>query len=217
MTRSIALSVMTQEYVTASLALGASFWHLVGRTVLPNCLSVVIVQCSLYFAEVLLAEAALSFLGLGEAPPRPTWGNMLYEAQKYMRNAPLGRDLPGGGDRRLGPRAQPLRRRRPRRDGPPHADLSRCLTCDTLGPVPTKNPRVNVVLERPLYEALARLARRDGTSLSLKARDLLRDALETHEDLALDQVARERERTFDRSRALSHREVWQPAGKPKRR
>jgi peptide/nickel transport system permease protein len=95
MTRGIALSVMAQEYVTASRALGTSFRRLLLRTVMPNCLSVVIVQCSLYFAEVLLAEAALSFLGLGEAPPRPTWGNMLYEAQKSMRNAPWLAIFPG--------------------------------------------------------------------------------------------------------------------------
>jgi len=95
MTRGIALSVMAQEYVTASRALGTSVQRLLLRTVVPNCLSVVIVQCSLYFAEVLLAEAALSFLGLGEAPPRPTWGNMLYEAQKNMRNAPWLAIFPG--------------------------------------------------------------------------------------------------------------------------
>jgi peptide/nickel transport system permease protein len=95
MTRGIGLSVLTQEYVTASRALGSSVRRLLLRTVVPNCLSVVIVQCSLYFAEVLLAEAALSFLGLGEAPPRPTWGNMLYEAQKNMRNAPWLAIFPG--------------------------------------------------------------------------------------------------------------------------
>jgi peptide/nickel transport system permease protein len=95
MTRGIALSVLTQEYVTAARGLGASASRVLGRTVLPNCLSVVVVQCSLYFAEVLLAEAALSFLGLGEAPPTPTWGNMLYEAQKNMRNAPWIAIFPG--------------------------------------------------------------------------------------------------------------------------
>lgn len=83
--------------------------------------------------------------------------------------------------------------------------------------MPAKNPRVNVVLERPLYEALSRLARREGTSLSLKARDLLREALEAYEDLALDRIAQDRERTFDRSRSLSHREVWQSSEKLKRR
>ena len=74
-----------------------------------------------------------------------------------------------------------------------------------------------MVLERPLFEALSRLARRDGTSLSLKARDLIRDALETYEDLALDRIAQERERTFDPAKALSHREVWQSARRSKRR
>ncbi|MGH7318894.1 MAG: ABC transporter permease [Candidatus Rokuibacteriota bacterium] len=95
MTRGIALSVLAQDYVVAARALGTSGWRLMGRTILPNCLSVVVVQCSLYFAEVLLAEAALSFLGLGEAPPKPTWGNMLYEAQKHMRNAPWVAIFPG--------------------------------------------------------------------------------------------------------------------------
>jgi peptide/nickel transport system permease protein len=93
--RSIALSVLAQDYVVAASALGASARRLVARTVLPNCLSVIVVQCSLYFAEVLLAEAALSFLGLGESPPRPTWGNMLYESQKHMRNAPWLAVFPG--------------------------------------------------------------------------------------------------------------------------
>lgn len=95
LTRGIALSVLTQEYVTAARGLGTSGVRLLGRTVLPNCLSVVVVQSSLYFAEVLLAEAALSFLGLGEAPPAPTWGGMLYEAQKNMRNAPWIAIFPG--------------------------------------------------------------------------------------------------------------------------
>ncbi len=51
--------------------------------------------------------------------------------------------------------------------------------------MPAKNPRLNVLLERPLYDALGRLARREGASLSIMARDLLRDALERYEDLAL--------------------------------
>jgi len=94
-TRSIALSVLAQEYIVAARALGTSRWRLLGRTVLPNCLSVVVVQLSLYFAEVLLAEAALSFLGLGEAPPTPTWGNILQDSQKYIRNAPWIAIFPG--------------------------------------------------------------------------------------------------------------------------
>ena len=74
--------------------------------------------------------------------------------------------------------------------------------------MPAKNPRVNVVLERPLYEALGRLARREGASLSTKARDLLRDALETHEDIVLAEIAAERERTLDRTKTLTHDAVW---------
>lgn len=74
--------------------------------------------------------------------------------------------------------------------------------------MPAKNPRLNVVLERPVYEALERLARREGTSLSLKARDLLREALEAYEDQVWTGIAEERERTFDRSRALTHEQVF---------
>ena len=94
-TRGIALTVVAQEYIVAAQALGSPLWRLVLRTVLPNCLSVVVVQLSLYFAEVLLAEAALSFLGLGEPPPTPTWGNILHDSQKYIRNAPWIAIFPG--------------------------------------------------------------------------------------------------------------------------
>ncbi len=94
-TRGIALTVVAQEYMVAAQALGSPRWRLVLRTVLPNCLSVVVVQLSLYFAEVLLAEAALSFLGLGEPPPTPTWGNILQDSQKYIRNAPWIAIFPG--------------------------------------------------------------------------------------------------------------------------
>lgn len=77
--------------------------------------------------------------------------------------------------------------------------------------MPTKNPRVNVVLERPLYEALGRVARLEGTSLSTKARDLLKDALEMREDSGLASIAEQRARTLDKGAAMSHREVWRRA------
>ena len=80
--------------------------------------------------------------------------------------------------------------------------------------MPAKNPRVNVVLERPLYDALGRVARLDGASLSTKARDLLRDALELREDAGLLEIAEERARTFDEAAALTHEQVW---GRSKRR
>lgn len=74
--------------------------------------------------------------------------------------------------------------------------------------MPTKNPRVNVVLERPLYESVRRLADKEEISLSLKIRDLVREALEAQEDVALAEIAKEREKTFSRSRALTHKQVW---------
>ena len=80
--------------------------------------------------------------------------------------------------------------------------------------MPTKNPRVNVVLEKPLYESVLRRARKEHISLSLKIRDMVREALADEEDAALAQIAEERERTFERSRALTHKDVW---GVPRRK
>lgn len=74
--------------------------------------------------------------------------------------------------------------------------------------MPAKNPRINVVLEKSLYEALRKIAKKEGLSVSLKARDLLREALETYEDRILEDIASEREKTFDRKKALTHDEIW---------
>ena len=74
--------------------------------------------------------------------------------------------------------------------------------------MPTKNPRINVVLEKPLYESVRRLAKKEDVSLSLKIRDLVREALEAQEDAALAQFADERDKSFKRSRALTHKQVW---------
>ncbi|MDH5202851.1 MAG: toxin-antitoxin system, antitoxin component [Nitrospirota bacterium] len=74
--------------------------------------------------------------------------------------------------------------------------------------MPTKNPRVNVVLETPLYKSVEHLAKRDGVSLSLKVRDLIREALEMEEDVALAVLAEKRERTFSKTKSLKHAEVW---------
>ena len=74
--------------------------------------------------------------------------------------------------------------------------------------MPTKNPRINVVLERPLYDSVRRLAASEDISLSLKIRDLVKEALEGEEDIALAELASERETTFRRRRALSHKQVW---------
>lgn len=77
--------------------------------------------------------------------------------------------------------------------------------------MPARNPRINIVLERPLRDAVRRLARRDGISMSAKVRDLVTRALEDEEDAALVALAEQRERTFRHRAALSHRQVWAAA------
>ena len=74
--------------------------------------------------------------------------------------------------------------------------------------MPAKNPRINIVLEKPVYEAIRKIAKKEGVSVSLKARELLREALETQEDFVLESIAAEREKTFDRKKALTHEEAW---------
>ncbi len=74
--------------------------------------------------------------------------------------------------------------------------------------MPARNPRVNVVLEKPLYDTARRLARRDGISVSSKVRDLVKEALEAEEDVALALLAQGRERTLRRAGLLTHQEVW---------
>ena len=74
--------------------------------------------------------------------------------------------------------------------------------------MPAKNPRINVVLEKPLYNALHSLAEEAGISMSMMMRDLVKEALELREDQSLVDFATERENSFDRGKALSHEAVW---------
>ena len=74
--------------------------------------------------------------------------------------------------------------------------------------MPTRYPRLNVVLERPTFRSVERLAAREGVSLSMKARDLIREALELYEDAYLAERAHERAASFVRSKALTHEQVW---------
>ena len=74
--------------------------------------------------------------------------------------------------------------------------------------MPTKLPRLNVVLEPLTLRSVERLAAQEGVSLSMKARDLIREALELHEDAYLAQRAHERAKSFVRSKALTHEQVW---------
>lgn len=74
--------------------------------------------------------------------------------------------------------------------------------------MPTKNPRINIVLEKPLYNAIKKIAKKEGISISLKARDFIREALETHEDMVLNEIAGKREKTLSKQKSLSHEDVW---------
>ena len=94
-TRASANAVWTREYVLASRACGKSPWHITLHHVLPNIAAVLIVQATIRFAIAILAEAALSYLGLGTQPPQPSWGRMLNEAQTLMFKAPLLAIYPG--------------------------------------------------------------------------------------------------------------------------
>lgn len=74
--------------------------------------------------------------------------------------------------------------------------------------MPSSNPRINVVLEKPVYENIERLAKRDGVSMSMKVRDMVKGALDVEEDIALATIAEKREKTYRRAKALTHDDVW---------
>ena len=93
--RGTVLSVREKEYVEASRAIGNGPLFTLFRHVLPNCAAPLIVMGTALFGSALLAESALSFLGLGVPPPAPTWGNMLSEARGYFVQAPWLAIFPG--------------------------------------------------------------------------------------------------------------------------
>ncbi|HEV8675895.1 MAG TPA: ABC transporter permease [Methylomirabilota bacterium] len=95
--RGSVLVVRELPYVEAAHALGASDIGIIGRHVLPNCLSPVIVQSTFIFALAVLGEAALSFLGVGVPPFVPSWGNILAEGRLYIQQAPWLTLFPGTG------------------------------------------------------------------------------------------------------------------------
>jgi len=94
-TRGAVISVRGREYVTAARALGKGQLGIMLRHVLPNALGPIIVQTSLSLAFAILAEAALSFFGLGTQPPDPSWGRMLSEGRGFLRQAPWMGIFPG--------------------------------------------------------------------------------------------------------------------------
>lgn len=94
-TRASANAVWGREYILAARACGKGRFAITIEHVLPNILSALIVQATIRFAIAILAEAALSYLGLGTQPPQPSWGRMLSEAQTLMFQAPLLAVFPG--------------------------------------------------------------------------------------------------------------------------
>ena len=94
-TRAAANTVWSREFVLAARACGKGPLRITLEHVLPNIASILIVQATIQFAIAILAEAALSYLGLGTQPPQPSWGRMLNEAQQMLFSAPQLALYPG--------------------------------------------------------------------------------------------------------------------------
>jgi peptide/nickel transport system permease protein len=95
LTRGQVLAVKVEDYVEAARAVGNSHLRIALRHVLPNIVAPLIVQATLAIAAAIIAEASLSFLGLGQQPPAPSWGSMLNTAKNYVENAPWMAVWPG--------------------------------------------------------------------------------------------------------------------------
>jgi peptide/nickel transport system permease protein len=95
LTRGQVLSVKVEDYVEAARAVGNPAWRIAVRHILPNILPALLVQATLAIAAAIIAEASLSFLGLGQQPPAPSWGSMLNTAQRFLTNAPWMAVWPG--------------------------------------------------------------------------------------------------------------------------
>ncbi|WP_109482606.1 ABC transporter permease [Paraburkholderia sp. C35] len=95
LTRGQAISVKAEEYVEGARAIGLDHGRIILRYILPNVLPPIIVQASLTVASAIIAEASLSFLGLGQLPPAPSWGSMLNTAKDFVSQAPWMSIFPG--------------------------------------------------------------------------------------------------------------------------
>jgi peptide/nickel transport system permease protein len=95
LTRAQVLNVKVEDYIEAARAVGNPPWRIALRHVLPNIVAPLIVQATLAIAGAVIAEASLSFLGLGQQPPAPSWGSMLNTAKNYVDNAPWMAIWPG--------------------------------------------------------------------------------------------------------------------------
>jgi peptide/nickel transport system permease protein len=95
LTRGQTLAIKSEDFVLAARAIGNPPWRIALVHVLPNVVPALIVQATLAIAAAVIAEASLSFLGLGQQPPAPSWGSMLNTAKNYMDNAPWMAVWPG--------------------------------------------------------------------------------------------------------------------------
>jgi len=95
LTRGQTLAIKAEEFVLAARAIGNPPWRVALLHVLPNVVPALIVQATLAVAAAVIAEASLSFLGLGQQPPAPSWGSMLNTAKNYIDNAPWMAVWPG--------------------------------------------------------------------------------------------------------------------------
>jgi len=93
--RGVTINAKAYDYVLAAEALGARWGRIIMRHILPNCVPVMIVQCTLNLGTAMLIEGSLSFLGLGIRPPEPAWGSMVYEGRGYMERNPVFFFAPG--------------------------------------------------------------------------------------------------------------------------
>jgi peptide/nickel transport system permease protein len=95
LTRGQVMAVKVEDYIEAARAVGNPRWRIAVFHILPNILPPLLVQATLALATAIIAEAALSFLGLGQQPPAPSWGSMLNSAQRFLTNAPWMAIWPG--------------------------------------------------------------------------------------------------------------------------
>jgi peptide/nickel transport system permease protein len=95
LTRGQVMVVKVEDYVEAARAMGNPRWRIALFHILPNIMPPLLVQATLSIAAAIIAEAALSFLGLGQQPPAPSWGSMLNAAQRFLTNAPWMAIWPG--------------------------------------------------------------------------------------------------------------------------
>jgi peptide/nickel transport system permease protein len=95
LTRGQVMVVKVEDYVEAARAMGNPRWRIALFHILPNIMPPLLVQATLSIATAIIAEAALSFLGLGQQPPAPSWGSMLNAAQRFLTNAPWMAVWPG--------------------------------------------------------------------------------------------------------------------------